>query len=37
MNDFEIYRTKDDSAKIKVYLEQLAERLHDKWMDNALR
>ena len=37
LNDFEIYRTKDDSAKIKVYLDQLAERLHDKWIDNGLR
>ena len=36
LNDFEIYRTKNDSLKINEYLKKLPERLRSKWLENVL-
>ena len=36
LNNFEIYRTKNDSAKIEVYLTQLTERLRNRWLESDM-
>lgn len=36
LNNFEIYRTKDDARKIEIYLSQLDRRLHDRWLESGM-
>ena len=35
LNNFEIYRTKNDSIKINDYLVGLSKRLHDRWLETG--